>query len=124
MDVACPLSGSYVTVVKEEADPGTSSFDLCTLGVIASCDCASLDVTFASPLDSQPDPLTIVAGETHILSIGEPSYVLSASVPADSCPRLATDCVMTLGIRQKEGRKFLNFVSVEGTAVTIAVPES
>ena len=38
----CMQTGQYVSLVKAAADPGETTFDVCTFGVMASCDCAAL----------------------------------------------------------------------------------
>ena len=43
-EIECLATGRYVSLVKESADPGVSTFDVCTFGVLASCDCTSLSL--------------------------------------------------------------------------------
>ena len=44
IEVPCNLPGRYISLVKESLDPGTNSFDVCTFGVMAGCDCQTANI--------------------------------------------------------------------------------
>ena len=48
-EVACGATGRYVSLVKQSGDPGAyDTFEVCTLGVLATCDCSSLTLEWAN----------------------------------------------------------------------------
>ena len=64
----------YITIYKYELDEGAEYFDLCTLGVMAYCDCYNMDLIFDNDDDKEPRDIEVEQGKSITFTLGKPSY--------------------------------------------------
>jgi hypothetical protein len=99
VDIDCNgNSGRYVSIVKTEADPGATSFDICTFGVMASCDCSNLEAVFYTNDDKYPKNQSVLQGEKLRLILDAPHYSVTDAVSSSACYRVQQDCPMLMGL--------------------------
>ena len=108
-------SARFVKIEKTDPDPGSDSFDLCSLAVFGSCDCLSADIYFRKAAYKEIEDVNIAKGEKHVIHVHGPDYKTSDALLSQACPtRVSSVCKFKLGIRYSvyKGTKKANFVQL------------
>ena len=103
VEVSCGITGRYVTLVKEYADPGMSQLDICTFGVLATCDCSALELTWENT-EEYFDSVQVRRGERNVFDLHAPEYKTTDTNLEGACTDMAWDCEFWYGIRQPADR--------------------
>ena len=124
VEVTCGITGRYVSLVKESADAGMDTFDVCTFGVLATCDCSALELTWENT-EEYFDSVQVRKGERNVFDLHAPEYKTTDANLEGACADMEWDCEFWYGIRQPSDRsKQLPWVTtINGGRLVVLAPD-